>query len=69
MSNLPLTTGEVAQFCGVEIWRVRRAVDSLPGPVHRVGRNRVIPRSQLPEVTAELARRGWLPREEAGNAS
>lgn len=61
MSKNPLTVGQVAAFCGVEVWRVRRAVDALPVPVQRLGQNRVIERSQLPAVTAELQRRGWLP--------
>ncbi len=57
----PLTVGQVAQFCGVDTWRVRRAVDALPFRVQRIGTYRIIERSQLPEITAELKRRGWLP--------
>jgi hypothetical protein len=62
VSKNPLTVGQVADFCGVETWRIRRAVDSLPEPVQRIGQNRVIERAQLPAVLTELERRGWLPR-------
>lgn len=70
MSQLPLTVGQVADFCGSAAWQVRRAVDSLPSPVQRIGRNRIIERAQLPAVLSELERRGWLPKsQEAVHAS
>ncbi len=60
-SDLPLTVGDVARFLGIETWRVRRAVDALPGEAPRVGAFRVVPRSRLPLLVDELRRRGWLP--------
>ena len=56
-----LTVGDLAEIFGVEQWRVRRAVDTIECEMRRVGLYRLIPRSQLATVGAELQRRGWLP--------
>ena len=55
-----LTVGDLADIFGLEPWRIRRAVDSVECGVRRVGLYRLIPRSQLAVVGAELQRRGWL---------
>jgi len=60
-----LTTGEIAAFYGVGDWQVRRAVDALGQQIPRAGLYRLIPRSMLGQVEAELRRRGWLPKPEA----
>jgi len=57
-----LTVGNLAEIFGVEQWRVRRAVDSIECGMRRVGLYRLIPRSQLATVAAELQRRRWLPQ-------
>jgi hypothetical protein len=56
-----LTIGDVSDIFGVAEWRVRRSVDSIECEMVRAGLYRLIPRSQLATVGAELQRRGWLP--------
>jgi hypothetical protein len=58
-----LTVGDVSDIFGVAEWRVRRSVDSIECEMVRAGLYRLIPRSQLATVGAELQRRGWLPRQ------
>lgn len=57
-----LTTGEVAELLGVEVWRIRRLYESgtLPEPA-RAGAYRLIPKADLPRVIDALRHRGWLP--------
>jgi len=59
-----LTTGDLAVHFGASAWQIRRAVDALESPVLRAGLYRLVPRDLLPQVEAELKRRGYL-REEA----
>jgi hypothetical protein len=64
-----LTTSEVAErFPGVAGWMVRRALDGMGTPVPRAGLYRLVPEESLPQVEAELRRRGYL-REEASHAA
>jgi hypothetical protein len=60
-----VTTGEVAAFLGAHAWQVRRVVDDLEADLPRAGLYRLIPRSMIGQIEAELQRRGWLPAEEA----
>jgi hypothetical protein len=57
-----LTTRELAEFLGVDEWRVRRLFEtkSVPEPP-RFGGKRAIPRSQIPAIVHALEGRGWLP--------
>lgn len=55
-----LTVGDVAEIFGVDPWRVRKAVDSIDCGLVRAGLYRLIPRSQLATIAAELRQRGWL---------
>lgn len=55
----PLTVGDVAEIFGVDAWRIRRIVDSLPAEIPRAGTYRLISRVHLPAIGAELHRRGW----------
>ena len=61
-----LTTREIAEFFGVEIWRVQRLFEdgTLPEP-DRFGGKRAIPRDALPQIVDALRARGWLPETEA----
>jgi len=61
-----LTIGDIAEVFGVEEWRVRKSVDAVAVAcgMRRAGLYRLIPRSQLATVGAELQRRGWLPTAE-----
>lgn len=56
-----LTVGDVAAIFGVDQWRIRKAVDAIECGVVRAGLYRLIPRSQVATIAAELHRRGWLP--------
>lgn len=55
-----LTVGDVAKLYGVQDWHVRRSVDRLGVELERMGRYRLIPRTLLPRIAAELQARGWL---------
>jgi hypothetical protein len=55
-----LTTGQLATFFNLPIWKVRRAVDSLPGELPRAGMYRMVPRSRLGELAVVMQERGWL---------
>ena len=68
MPSPTLTVGEVAAIYGVDAWRIRRIVDALPVPVPRAGQYRLIPRSLLVTIAAELARRGWGAEAEVTHA-
>lgn len=56
------TTTQVAELLGTPTWRVQRLFEdgTLPDPP-RLGRQRMIPRSQLPDILDALRARGWLP--------
>ena len=58
-----LTIGELAKLFGIAQWQARRAVDGLKAEIPRAGLYRLVPRSLLPVLTAELDRRGWLSDE------
>ncbi len=57
-----LTTREVAEFLGVETWRIQRIFEhgDVPEPQRFAGK-RAIPRSLLPAIVDALRARGWLP--------
>ena len=59
-----LTTREVGELLGQPTWRIRRVVDSLKD-VERFGGKRVVRRSALPKIFAELQKRGWLSEDGA----
>ncbi|WP_145426413.1 hypothetical protein [Symmachiella dynata] len=52
-----LTVGESARVLDRPQWQVRNVVDSMPEQIPRAGRYRLIARSLLTDVAAELARR------------
>ena len=56
-----LTTRELADFLGIEAWRIRRLFElgCLDEPPRFAGR-RAIPRAWIPEVVDALRSRGWL---------
>lgn len=58
------TTAEVASLLDVDTWQVRRLFEdgTLPDPP-RLGRNRMIPRGQLPEIVLALVLKGFMPPE------
>ena len=60
------STRELADFLGVETWRVRRVFEdgTLTEPQRFAGK-RAIPQSQIPAVVNALQNRGWLPQEVA----
>lgn len=62
-----LSTSDIAALCGVKAGKIRVVTDTLGDLVQRVGPYRVIPRTALPAIMAELARRGWLPTEETSD--
>ncbi len=59
-----LSTRQVAETFGQPNWLVRRIVDDLGG-VPRIGGRRIVPRSLLPAIVAELEKRGKLAPAEA----
>ncbi len=65
-----LTTGEVAELLGVDVWRIRRLYESgtLPEPA-RAGAYRLIPKTDLPRIIDALRGRGWLPAETSTEAA
>ena len=56
-----LTTQQIADLLGVELWRVQRLYELklLPEP-ERFGGRRAILSSDLPAIVDALRRRGWL---------
>jgi hypothetical protein len=60
------STHDVADFLGLETWRVRRLFEdgTLPEPGRFTGK-RVIQADLVPTIVDSLRRRGWLPAEEA----
>lgn len=60
------STRTVADFLGVETWRVRRLFEdgTLPEPDRFAGK-RAISADLIPSIVDCLRRRGWLPSEEA----
>ena len=63
------TVGEIAKLFGVPQWIVRRIVDGLGVEIPRAGQYRLISPSTLPQIAAELERRGWLSKTEVANES
>ena len=65
-----LTTGEVAELLGVDVWRVRRLYESgmLPEPP-RAGAYRLIPKADLPRIIDAMRQRGWLPAASSAEAA
>jgi hypothetical protein len=61
--NPHLTTGEIAAHFEVKSWQARRAVDALGQAIPRAGLYRLVPRDLLPQIEAELRRKGWLREE------
>ena len=59
------TTRQVAELLGTATWRVQRLFEdgTLPDPP-RLGRQRMILRSRIPEILDALRARGWLPEPE-----
>jgi hypothetical protein len=56
------STGEVAQELRAQSWQVARLFElHVFDEPERVAGRRMIPRSLLPAIRAELARRGWTP--------
>jgi len=56
------TTRQVAEFMGVETWRIQRLYElgCVPEPPRFAGK-RAIPSSHVPLIIAALRDRGWLP--------
>ncbi len=56
------STRDVADWLGIEEWRVRRVFEArlVPEPP-RIGRHRAIPVDLLPLVIDALRAKGWLP--------
>jgi len=62
-SMLPyLSLGELADMLSVQAWRISRLFEQgeIPEPP-RVGRNRMIPKTAIPDIVDALRRHGWLP--------
>ena len=57
-----LTTRQIADLLGVELWRVQRCFELgiLPEPPRFAGR-RAIPSESIPQIVDALRARGWLP--------
>jgi hypothetical protein len=63
VSRTYLTTSEIAErFPGVAGWQVRRTLDAMDLDIPRAGLYRLVPEELLPQVEAELRRRGYLPQ-------
>lgn len=61
---MPLTTGEIGDMLGVQLWRVQRLFEDGDVPeVPRAGGRRIIDESMIPAIQAALEKRGWLPRQ------
>jgi hypothetical protein len=61
-ANRPyLSLGELADSLGVQSWRIARLFELgvLPEPP-RIGRQRAIPKGEVPAVVDALRKRGWL---------
>lgn len=58
------TPPEIARRLNAPLWAVRRTIDAL-GIAVRVGLTRLVGADRLPELEAELRRRGYLSAEEA----
>ena len=58
-----LTTRQVAELLGVDVWRIQRIfeLELLPEPSRFAGR-RVIPSVHIPAIVDALRDRGWLPQ-------
>ncbi len=66
MEGEVVTTREIAEFVGVETWRVQRLFTTGRLPeVRKFAGRRAIPRSMIPAIVSALQDRGWLPTEEA----
>lgn len=68
-NNDGLTIGELSEELSreysvpVPTWKARRVVDTVGGDVRRIGQYRVVPRSLIPAIVAELERSGWFHRQ------
>jgi hypothetical protein len=62
-----ITVGELGDTLQVQSWRIARLFELgiLPEPP-RVGRNRAIPKTMVPQIVDELRASGWLPEQELG---
>lgn len=58
-----LSTGQIAEILGVEVWRVRRLFEdgTLEEPPRLAGK-RAVPRELLPSIMDAMRVRGWLPQ-------
>lgn len=61
-----LTMNQIAERYGLPVARVRHAYDVLFGLRERLGKNRVLPVADLPQLEREFARRGWVTQEAQG---
>jgi hypothetical protein len=55
-----LTVGQLAERFSIPEWLARRVVDALGADVPRAGLYRLVPRSLLGKIEAELRRRGYV---------
>jgi hypothetical protein len=62
------TVPELARAWGCSLWAIRSAADALHPALPRFGLYRVIPEDRLPEIRADLTRRGLLPAEGGADA-
>ena len=55
------TTREVADFLGIDTWRVQRVFEhGLVDEPTRIGNSRAIPKSAVPQIIDALRAKGWL---------
>jgi hypothetical protein len=60
------STRQVAEFVGVDVWRVRRLFeDGTLAEPNRFAGKRAIPQTLVPSIVDALRARGWLPSTEA----
>lgn len=64
-----LTVGDMTELLATDGWRIRKVVDAINCGVRRAGLYRLVPRSQLGTVVAELERRKWLGVRKSHEAS
>jgi hypothetical protein len=61
--NNPLSVGEVAELLGTQAWRVARLYElGLIAEPPRIAGRRIIPITDLAEITVQLRLRGWLSK-------
>lgn len=65
-----LTTQQIADLLGVEVWRIQRLYElGLLQEPEWFGGKRVIPGDQIPEIVDALRARGWLVADGSQNAT